>query len=342
MSWDALATTESGALTSSTAVDMDSLISFLKSNTGIMPTYGLPHNYIELLAWAEIYPGQFTYPSPAGKAYYVGYSVVDAIAYELQSDGKGGWELTPDREANVKYVNSLSKADIENGALGYVQAYLTELNKYVHKDANGKPYYLTDVQYPVTSLNNMIVGAKDNYVIGTDTVLLGMTTLTSITGRQTGTYAGLDLYSMNTSIVDQYCWAIGKNADSKAACMVVANLCIDPYIQGKLYDITGNKANIDLQKYLSLLGASESNSSTFSDGGDYYIDASGTIMLNPNSTNAYLVQYKNAFGFLEEWASDNTKAGQYITPVRLAQAGVVCDLVKYQASVNGLWQNATA
>ena len=328
-------------ITNGGTYNIDDVMKLMRSDASIKPMYGLPNDYIELLDWAEVYPGQFTYPTPAGAAYYVGYSVVDAIAYELESDGAGGWKMADDRDANIAYINSLTDQQIRDGALQYLEAYITELDKYIYKDETGKSWYGTNVEQPVPSINGKIVGSAENFRIGDTTVLMGMTTLISITERQSGVYEGLGLYSMDTALVDKYCWTIGEYSHHKAGAMVVANICTGPYMQGKMFEITGNMSNVNLEQFLGYLGAIPSADKTFADKNDYYLDvATGNIYINPNSQNGLLKQYTKSFGFLETWVDDAGKAGQYVTPTKLAETGVVGLLIKHQTEVNTLWTRA--
>ena len=303
------------------------LVRFLESTEG--KTYkdvkfGLPQDYTEVFEWSKIYPGQFTYCDPTWDAtsYYIGYSFMYGALYELD------WNA--DKSAWVKYSGPLTikeraaviDADLttlgtglaaafsttagSEGKYGYLFKYLDALDPFVHKQ-DGKSWYPT----LSNDLYRKMIGYGGNPVLPKDgSVMLTYTVVTSQYNRMTDAGMNTGIYSLDTSIMEQYCWTINKESGSKAGSMVVANLLQDPEMQAQWYEITGEIINLDLEKYQTLLGKGTSH---------FYED-----------------QYDKNFGFLEEWeASDMNWA--YLDPEALKKTAVGANPSKYYITLGGIW-----
>ena len=306
--------------------------------------YGLPSDYIELLEFAQYYEKQVTYPFINGSQYYVGYLFLTGAAYELENDGNGGFRKASDRATNVEKVNKVfsdaaaaekSAIYIDDGVLKTYEGRLDYLIPYFDaldavKSTNvstkdGSNGYYNSAN-GVTDLNSMIVGKKGNTDIwSSESIMLGMTTLQSITMRQTGTYVNTGIYALDTTTSETYCWTIGKNSSNKAASLVLMEWFTGISGQSQLLEITGNPMNFDVEKYLNINGL---------DDGDYTVKSNGVIEFDDDVKDKRVVKdYNMYFGFIKKWAEDPEKKDQFVAPTTIAENCVVCSIAKYSAQL---------
>ena len=239
------------AIDSASAYDVTALRAYMNANGGVRDQmlYGLPANFTELLNWIQLYPGQFTYPDPANAAATFHSSLIfQAIVYELKwNSGKNGWEVAPDREANVKAVNKLisdgaikSEADFKTH-FGYLYEYLEDLDPFINKMGYFSSGYIATINSKVVGNNDLSI--KD---FTDDTVMIGMSTVLSVDMRTAAYPYNIGTFSLDTGTNSQYYLSIPKNSSNKAAAMVVSNLFLEPWIQAKWFEMTGNGYNIDV------------------------------------------------------------------------------------------------
>ena len=314
-----------------TPVKSSALTAYLKTlNSGTYDVqYGLPNNYSELFEWAKIWPGQFTYINPhySSTSYYIGYSFVYGAIYELDWASKGpntGWaKYSGDIKARAATVdNDLAALWTEaNGDgtefnklferdFGYLYAYLDDIDGYVMK-VEGNAWY----PKLSTELYQKMIGYRGNETIPQNgTAMLSYTVVTSQIPRlgDDNANAGFasGIYSMETSIMEQYDWTINKNSNSKAACLVIANLLLDPEMQAEWYRITGEITNLDLDKYIDLLGGVGSE--------------------------RYKAQYEKYFAFIDAWKAAQ-KEWAFIDPADLKNTAIDANPSKYYIPLGAAW-----
>lgn len=315
---------------------INDVMALLNSDKSIDVVYGLPNDYAQLYDWAQIYPGQFTYPDVRGghNSYYVGYSIMYGAGYELAWDAsKESWTICTDPGAYYydEYTDGVDTDDASavktayaawidqqteeigknpeglHDFLGYLYIYLDELDDYVCK-VDGKSWY---AEYFSEITNKMVGYNSDETRINDKTVMLTYAVTASMVPSSTTLPYEVGMYCMETSVHEQYCWTINSQSKSKAGSMVVANLLNDPYVQAKLYETTGLIPNIDLAKYVEYLGGEDSA--------------------------YYKAQYERYYSFIEEWASDPKFAQMFISPERLAETKVDANLSKFYIILGELW-----
>jgi ABC-type uncharacterized transport system, periplasmic component len=240
------------ALDSATAYDIDTVRSVVKAaNQGSVKghlLYGLPSNFTELLDWSKIYEGQFTYPDPANTAATFHTNLLmQAMIFELEwNTAKNDWQVAADKDANITKVNKVisdraisSEADFKTH-FGYIFKYLEDLDPYTNKTIG----YLDNDQ--ISGINGKVVGntAADKD-FSDATVMIAMTTVASLDMRTDQYNYPLGTFSLDTSVKSQYYLTIPKNSSNKEAAMSIANLLLDPQIQAKWFEMTGNGYNID-------------------------------------------------------------------------------------------------
>lgn len=321
------------------AYAIDDVMALLNSDAAISVVYGLPHDYTELYSWIKIYPGQFAYCDTRGghNSYYIGYSFMYGAAYELAWDGgKTSWTACTDpaayyysqytdgvdtsdpsavKAAYAKWIDKQTEsvgddAEALQSVLGYMYIYLDELDDYTYK-VDGRSWY---AEYTSDIYKKLVGYNTDDTCINDGTVLLSFTVVASQVNRAADMSLDIGIYSMDTSVMEQYCWTINNDSDSKAGCLVVANLLNDPYVQAMWYKITGEIPNIDLDKYLQYIGGVN---------GPYYES-----------------QYERYFGFIDDWSSDTALVDLFVTPERLAGTAVDANLSKFYITLGVLWATA--
>jgi ABC-type uncharacterized transport system YnjBCD substrate-binding protein len=323
-------------ITNGATYAIDDVMHLLNSDSTLSVVYGLPNNYTELYHWIQIYPGQFTYCDTRGghNSYYIGYSFMYGAGYELAWDAtKTTWTACTDSSAYYykEYTAGVNTADpsaVKNAysewldrqteavgdnstalhaILGYMYIYLDQLDDYVYK-VDGKSWYAEQT----SQVYNKLVGYNTNNTrINDKTVLLSFQVAVSDVPKADSLSIDEGLYAMETGVMEQYCWTINNHSDSKAGCLVVANLLIDPYVQAMWYKITGLIPNIDLDKYTAYLG--------------------GT------SSSYYAAQYEQYYGFIKTWLANPDVADLFVTPGKLAQTQVDANLSKYYITLGKLW-----
>ena len=273
--------------------------------------FGLPADYTEVFEWSKIYPGQFTYCNPVytSTSYYIGYSFMYGALYELESDGAGGWQKysgplsIKDRAAAIDadlVGKNISVVFGVGGTYEYLFKYMEDLKPYVHQQ-DGKAWYPT----LSNDLYRKMIGYSGNPSLPENgSVMLTYSVVTSQYNRLTDAGFNTGIYSLETSIKEQYCWTINKESKSKAGAMVIANLLQEPEIQAAWYRITGEIINLDLDRYKALLGDTD--------------------------------RYEKNFGFLEEWKLSDKKWA-YIDPVDLATTAVGANPSKYYIALGTIW-----
>jgi|GEM_PF-4576269 ABC-type uncharacterized transport system, periplasmic component len=301
------------------------LVNFLKSTEGRTykdVKFGLPADYDEVFKWAKIYPGQFTYCDPTWDAtsYYIGYSFMYGALYELDWNfDKSGWvTYSGDIKARAKAIDAdlatlgtglaaaFSTTAGSEGKYGYLFKYLDALDPYVHKQ-DSKSWYPT----LSNDLYRKMIGYSGNPALPeTGSVMLAYSVVTSQYNRLTDAGFNTGIYSLDTSIMEQYCWTINKESNSKAGALVVANLLQDPEMQAQWYQITGEIVNLDLEKYQQLLGK--------------------------GTTHYYEDQYNKNFGFLDDWATSE-QSWAYLDPEELSKTAVGANPSKYYITLGGIW-----
>ena len=302
------------------------LTNYLKAQTGTYDVkYGLPNNYSELFAWAEIWPGQFTYcnpqPTAANMSYYIGYSFVYGALYELTWENettKTGWKIYTDKtikeraaeiDVRLQQIRTANPTDAAfiaafDAEFGYLYNYLDDLDPLVMK-VEGKAWYAEVSNF----IYQKMIGYRGNETIPQNgTAMLSYTVVSSQYPRLGDAGMNTGIYSMDTSIMEQYCWTINKQSQSKAAALVVANLLCDPQMQTEWYRITGEITNIDLQKYTDLLGGTGSP--------------------------RYEAQYEKYFAFMDDWKD---KDWAYIDPADLVKTAIDANPSKYYGQLGADW-----
>lgn len=241
------------ALGSATAVSIDKVREYIGPSVEGKLLYGLPNNYTDLYNWIQIYVGQFVYPDPANTAATFHSNLIfQAIIYEMEwNSAKTSWQTAADKEANIQKVKDI----IASGAIktdddfethfGYLYKYLEDLDEYTNKEIG---YISTGV---ISGINGKIVGNADDDDYSEDTVMLAMTTVASIDMRDSSYQYTTGAYSMDISAKSSYYLTIPKNSSSKAGAMVVANILLEPKIQAKYFELTGNAYNIDTSKVVT-------------------------------------------------------------------------------------------
>lgn len=215
---------------------------------------GLFHNLSELYQWVQMYPGKFTYLDLAGSGAFHGKGFVKSVIYELTDDGNGGWmpvyEEADDMatryekiEANAKmwyeWINSeeaTQEAFVEKAS--YVWAYLNDIEPYLLQGDAGA-LYGSDAYAMADYVNSGVLATSFTTSFSISPKLQNDPSYLSGAGQA---------YMMQTSVFAADFMAITKNSDSKAACMVLANLMMDPKVQADGFAVTGNTYNLDLTK----------------------------------------------------------------------------------------------
>ena len=215
---------------------------------------GLFHNLSELYQWVQLYPGKFTYLDLAGSGAFHGKCFVKSVIYELCDDGNGGWMPVYDEaddmatryakiEANAQqwydWVNSdaaTEEAFAEKA--GYVWAYLNDIEPYLLQGDAGA-LYGSDAYAMADYVNSGVLATSFTTCFSISPKLQNDPSYLSGAGQA---------YMMQTSVFAADFMIIAKNSDAKAACMVLANLMLDPKVQADGFAVTGNTYNLDMSK----------------------------------------------------------------------------------------------
>lgn len=215
---------------------------------------GLFHNLSELYQWVQLYPGRFTYLDLAGSGAFHGKCFVKSVIYELCDDGNGGWMPVYDEaddmatryakiEANAQqwyeWVNS-DEASEEAFAerAGYVWAYLNDIEPYLLQGDAGA-LYGSDAYAMADYVNSGVLATSFTTSFSISPKLQNDPSYLSGAGQA---------YMMQTSVFAADFMIIAKNSDSKAACMVLANLMLEPRVQADGFALTGNTYNLDMNR----------------------------------------------------------------------------------------------
>ena len=216
--------------------------------------YGLFHNLTELHQWVQKYPGKFTYLDLTGSGAFHGKCFIKSILYELTDDGNGGWKAVYEEsddlatryekiEANAQmwyeWVNS-SEATQEAFAkkASYLWAYLNDIEPYLLQGDNGA-LYGSDAYAMADYVNSGVLATSFTTSFSISPKLQNDPSYLSGAGQA---------YMMQTSVFAADYMVITKNSDAKAACMVLADLMLDPTVQADGFAVTGNTYNLDLSK----------------------------------------------------------------------------------------------
>lgn len=216
--------------------------------------YGLFHDLTELSQWVRLHPGRFTYLDLTGSGAFHGKCFLMSILYELTGDGDGGWKAVYDEaddqrtrydkiEANAQAWYAWMAAPEANAETfaeraAYVWAYLNDLEPYLLQGDQG-PLYGSDAYMMADYVNSKALATSFTTSFSISPKLDNDPSYLSGAGQA---------YMMQTSVFAADYLVITKNSASKAACMVLANLLLDPTVQADCFAMTGNTYNVDISR----------------------------------------------------------------------------------------------
>ena len=216
--------------------------------------YGLFHDLTELYQWVQLHPGKFTYLDLAGSGAFHGRCFLLSALYELTGDGNGGWKSV--FEASDDMAARYAKIE-ENAQMWYDWMAAGEASQEAFVEKAGYLWaYLNDLEPYLLQGDNGAVYGADAYAmadyVNAGTLATSFTTSFSISPKIQNDPSYLkgagQAYMMQTSVFAADFMLITKNSQSKAACMVLANLMLDPKVQADGFAVTGNTYNLDLDK----------------------------------------------------------------------------------------------
>lgn len=216
--------------------------------------YGLFHDLTELYQWVQMHPGKFTYLDLAGAGAFHGKCFLLSILYELTDDGNGGWKAVYEESDDM--ATRYAKIE-ENAQMWYNWMATDEANQEAFMEKAGYVWaYLNDLEPHLLQGDNGAVYGSDAYAmadyVNAGTLATSFTTTFSISPKLENDPSYLkgagQAFMMQTSVFASDFMVITKNSQSKAACMVLANLMLDPKVQADGFATTGNTYNLDMTK----------------------------------------------------------------------------------------------